>query len=459
MRWGILPVAVAVLLAEPARALSHSPRRGRASGSPEAPAHDCYSPYDGKPLVQFMKCARAPEMQSTVEDGSCTCLSPVDECCLHSRAICSPESVTRMSMAAASAVQVIHNDAGGFYRNLSGNVRPFESVPVLGSVAPDMAFYDHWRGLTDQHARITAAVDRTPIARLAVAGTSVEDRTIWAVRFTGANFVPGSGLKVLLTFGVHAREWVSGMSATFVIEKIAQRLEKDPGWLAEDEIVVLPMVNPDGFVFSERNDRLWRKNKHDNGVGNSRGFRTCQGVDLNRNFPVDWGGEGSTSKSFCSEVYIGPGPASEPETQAVMGVVDEGHVDLHIDYHSYSQLIMAPWSYRMEPHVDRAELDELMAAMVAAIKSRTGKSFDAGGSEILYPASGIGPDYATEKGGWGLTVELPPKNDMTGGGFMLPEDDIADSARLTFASVLAAYDWMKGKGYPARKRQQQGAPP
>merc|ERR1719282_1200419 len=125
---------------------------------------------------------------------------------------------------------------------------------------------------------------------------------------------------MLLTFQLHAREWISGMSGVFVIESIVNKLMENPDWLGSDEIVIIPMVNPDGFVFSEKSDRLWRKNRRINDRFGAFA-RNCNGVDINRNFPTAWGFEGKPSE--CSEIYNGKSAASEPETQAVIKMVDE----------------------------------------------------------------------------------------------------------------------------------------
>lgn len=52
-------------------------------------------------------------------------------------------------------------------------------------------------------------------------------------------------------------------------------------------------------------------------------------VDLNRNFPFNWGPIGEPGDSQ----YAGSGPASEPETQAMVGFIEELRPDIVIWYH------------------------------------------------------------------------------------------------------------------------------
>src|SRR5690606_34974590 len=103
------------------------------------------------------------------------------------------------------------------------------------------------------------------------------------------------------------------------------------GLLSKIDVVVAPVVNPDGFVYSWEHERFWRKNRRDNGDGTF-------GVDLNRNWGHMWGtslphASGGSSRTR-SEVYWGTGPFSEPETQAmrdyVLGVPQlRGVNDIH----------------------------------------------------------------------------------------------------------------------------------
>ncbi len=75
------------------------------------------------------------------------------------------------------------------------------------------------------------------------------------------------------------------------------------------DLWLLPMMNPDGVAHDVR------------GNGN--------GVDLNRNFPHDW-----TAISHKGNwQWSGPGPASEPETQAYMAFTERIHPALTLWYH------------------------------------------------------------------------------------------------------------------------------
>ena len=66
------------------------------------------------------------------------------------------------------------------------------------------------------------------------------------------------------------------------------------------------------------------------------------GVDLNRNFNVDFGDR--NDKGFCNEDYKGPNAFSEKESQAerdyiVELITNDKKLDLFFTFHSYGQQV------------------------------------------------------------------------------------------------------------------------
>lgn len=71
----------------------------------------------------------------------------------------------------------------------------------------------------------------------------------------------------------------------YFVNYLVQAYGKDPkvtDYLNSLEFLIIPFVNPDGFVYTWTTDRLWRKNRH-----LYPGAR-CTGVDINRNFPLGY---------------------------------------------------------------------------------------------------------------------------------------------------------------------------
>lgn len=96
----------------------------------------------------------------------------------------------------------------------------------------------------------------------------------------------------------------------------------------------LPVMNPDGYIHSWTTNRWWRKNL-------KKTKNSCLGVDLNRNFDVNFG---KPNPSYCFEDYKGTKPFSEKESQAEKDYITELNVkgnrlDLFLAFHSYGQQV------------------------------------------------------------------------------------------------------------------------
>jgi murein peptide amidase A len=130
-----------------------------------------------------------------------------------------------------------------------------------------------------------------------VIGRSVQGRPITAIQLGDP-----AAERVALVVGVIHGDERAGL-------RIVDRIEGRAGELQGVQLWVIPSVNPDGVRAHTR------KNAH--------------GVDLNRNFPYRWRGGLPHSDGY----YPGPGPASEPETQAVIDFVRQIKPQISVWYH------------------------------------------------------------------------------------------------------------------------------
>ncbi|XP_018022164.1 zinc carboxypeptidase [Hyalella azteca] len=95
----------------------------------------------------------------------------------------------------------------------------------------------------------------------------------------------GGPAVIILDSATHAREWLTVSTTLYVIQQL---LDQPSSPARGVEWRIIPVVNPDGYVYSWEKDRLWRKNRR-----SLPGH--CQGVDLNRNFDVNFGGSSFTA--------------------------------------------------------------------------------------------------------------------------------------------------------------------
>lgn len=131
---------------------------------------------------------------------------------------------------------------------------------------------------------------------------------------------------ILLTGATHSRELITVQMVLFQLAKLIQNgvINKDPQTvqqLLNNKFLFIPVINVDGLHDIESNNRYRavsyeggnsailprRKNLNDNG-GTQRTTANCEmGVDLNRNYAVDWKLNDITeeSKNPCSEFFAG----------------------------------------------------------------------------------------------------------------------------------------------------------
>ncbi|KAE8852144.1 hypothetical protein HRS9122_02431 [Pyrenophora teres f. teres] len=140
-----------------------------------------------------------------------------------------------------------------------------------------------------------------------------------------------------------------------VIEYLAHRLlststNSTSNYLTNYTFYLVPFHNPDGFLFSQTSNRLWRKNRQPRPSINS----TCLGTDGNRNWRYEWDAEppeGGSTPNPCGQTYRGESPGDTPENAALDSLsarlAKQGPVGIRsfIDFHSYGQLILTPGDY------------------------------------------------------------------------------------------------------------------
>ncbi len=292
------------------------------------------------------------------------------------------------------------------------------------------AWFNDYKTYAQVGTRLTElAALRPAIATTFTAGFSLEGRLIRGIRISGA--APGAPA-VLLNGCQHAREWIAVMVPMYVADRLISDYDTDPvvqGLVDSLEFLIIPIVNPDGYEWTWGPDRLWRKNRRNNGNGTF-------GVDPNRNWDYQWGGGGSSGNPG-DETYRGPFPFSEPETQVMRDLyVAHPQVISNIDFHSYSQLVLSPWGWTPSFPPDIDLFNSVGDQMAGAILSTHGETYIVGpANTTLYLADGVSVDWAYgARDVYSWTIELRP--DTGNPGFILPPGEIVPTGEEAFAAVL-----------------------
>jgi murein tripeptide amidase MpaA len=283
-----------------------------------------------------------------------------------------------------------------------------------------------------------AYFERVPLPHL-----TWEKRRVHACRIAKGN---GRGRPaVCFIGGVHGREWGGPDILVYFAMRLLRAYRDKHGFqlgkrrvspaqvrrlIDTMDILLLPQVNPDGRHFSMDRHAFWRKNRRPAPRGQT--FRSI-GVDLNRNFPFLWRFDRhfapktveSTHKPGDYETYVGPRPASEPETRNVIWLLDRfPNIRYFVDLHSYGETILHSWGsdddqtknpamtfrnkaydgkrglilddvYReYMPAADQTDAVQMGRHMAAAIRLVRGRKYQVKQSVGLYPTAGASDDYA-----------------------------------------------------------------
>ena len=267
-----------------------------------------------------------------------------------------------------------------------------------------------------------------------------------------------------LQAGIHARELVPPEMATRFIEYLLSNYGRDGDatWLLDEhQIVVIPIVNPDGRKIAETGQS---KRKNMNGTTGGCTI-VSRGIDLNRNFSFLWGIINPPTEPPCGETFPGLSAASEPETAAVEDLVDSIYPDqrepdrgapapldatgIFLDMHSTGNLVLYPGGqdFTPPPNIQLRTIARKMASY---------NGYNPIQSIELYPTSGTAREYGYgERGIAGLAMETG-LGSGTCGGFM-PQYSCLDGGTngnfwnlnrpvLLYMSKLARTPYMTSEG-------------
>lgn len=310
---------------------------------------------------------------------------------------------------------------------------------------------DAYRSLADYNAEMKAMADANPglVKLLTLPEKTLDGRTVYGVEIA-TNVAARDGRPTFAMFGVHhAREWPSGEHAMeFAVDLVKGARARDPritGLLDRGRMVVVPVVNADGFDLSFSDGQIVDLREADGGgtvsilgtPGNAYKRKNCRvvdgqdtpdgtcaafsatspggfliGTDPNRNYGGLWGGPGASDMTV-DPTYRGASPFSEPETRNVRHLISTRQVTMMISNHTFSNLVLRPNGVNpttIGPDglpVGDAPDEQAMKDLGAQMTANNGYANIHGWE--LYDTTGTTEDWSyNATGGYGYTFEIGP---------------------------------------------------
>ncbi len=227
-------------------------------------------------------------------------------------------------------------------------------------------------------------------------GRSHGGRPVLALKISDAVERDEDEPAVLLNGAHHGSELMSIEYTLDVVQQLLEGYAADPAVRRRVdglEVWCVPLVNPDGnHHYMHRSRAAGRKNGRDNDGDGA--LMVWDGVDLNRNYPFRWGSLGELgSRSLPADArYRGPGPASEPEVQAIVRLAGERRFAAAISFHTLATAVLSPYTIDGAQNPARDEAWALAERMVAAAPAQpNGRSYRV--RRNLYPVDGTDQDW------------------------------------------------------------------
>ena len=268
------------------------------------------------------------------------------------------------------------NENDYFYEILVEDLvyRPEPSIRLFSTSVTGRTDYRTWNEYVDEMYELELLYP--DFVKVHILGYSHENNPIYALEISSAVGIDDGRPESYHCGLHHAREWPSGeMSMDLAWYLMLNYGEDEQATNIVDTIRtwIFPVVNPDGFLFSQNVQQMWRKSRSPN-VGGSFG------VDLNRNYAYGWGGRGS-SGSPSAGTFRGVAPFSEPELWGIRDLFLSRHIITAIDGHTHGRYILWPWGWKTPAAPPHHDIFSLLGWQYQAINQ--------------YPAARTGPVATT----------------------------------------------------------------
>ncbi|XP_063772029.1 carboxypeptidase B-like [Pseudophryne corroboree] len=353
-----------------------------------------------------------------------------------------PDSSARVAPMMTVDIHIHASQSDSVLQLLKQNTVPFEvlfhnlqegieaqldSRKVRSTKKYSYSKYNDWETIAKWTCKI-ATNHPDLVSRLEI-GNTFEGREMYVLKVGKQSSVETA---IFLECGVHAREWISPAFCQWFVRELVTGYSNDESikeLLTGLTFYILPVFNIDGYIYTWTEDRMWRKNRSPAPDGK------CCGTDLNRNFNISWCEIGS-SDDPCTEIYCGHSAESEKETKNVASFIRRNldSIKAYISIHSYSQMLLYPYSYTFDLAPNSEELDAISKGAISELHSLYGTEYIYGPSaSTIYPTAGSSDDWAYSQGiKYAFTFELRDRGKR---GFLLPESQIKATGKETALAI------------------------
>jgi hypothetical protein len=381
-------------------------------------------------------------------------------------------------------------DLGEFYRRSRQQDERAAAADEDGSELPTGR--STYRQYADFQTEMKALVEQHPklVKPVVLPKRSVLGREVQGVEISRDVNATDDGKPTFWLMGVHhAREWPSAeIAMEFAHELVQSNDARINKLLATARVVVVPIINPDGYVASRGAPVSAGDTTGNPTVQTAEGIappggtlayrrKNCgglpipnlpcelqYGIDPNRNYGEGWGG-GGAGTDINVQSYRGPGPWSEPETQGVHEFSQRRPVTGLITLHTIGALVLRPPGRAEKGKApDENETKRIGDYMGQVAGYPSQFSFQ------LYDTSGTTEDWNYAAAGtYGYTIEIGPAggqfhmpyqrgviDQWTGADVELEDEDAPKGLReaLLFAAIEstkpASHGILEGKATPGR---------
>ncbi|XP_022999691.1 metallocarboxypeptidase A-like protein ARB_03789 isoform X1 [Cucurbita maxima] len=198
-----------------------------------------------------------------------------------------------------------------------------------------------------------------------------------------------SKFRILLSFGQHGRELITTELALRILlilseEQLLPHMDRASLSNTLDKLVikVVPMENLNGRRLVEDGDLCERRNG--------------RGVDLNRNWSVDWGKKEKDYNPY--EENPGFAPFSEPETQMMRKLALTFDPHIWVNVHSGMEALFMPYDHKnTTPDSQIAQQMKLLLEELNTLHCHQRCMIGSGGGSVGYLAHGTATDFMFDK--------------------------------------------------------------